>query len=163
LQADELGNVLEVLAEDVLPALREHRHRLRAELEQLLMSRRVVQYVDGNEADAFFRKKLFRSQATASAGLDEQDEIVVNAFHLDENSKCLNSPKLPTGRTRFKVFRVGSAVAERFRGLSRSVRPACIKSSAHLWMDAGGREFPGKPAARTTRQEEAFAWQTVWR
>ena len=69
LQADEFGDVLQVLAKDILTVFREHRHGARAELEQLLSSRQVVQYVNGDEVDAFFRKKLFRSQATASTGL----------------------------------------------------------------------------------------------
>ncbi len=81
LQADELGDILKVLAEDVLIAFREHRHAVRAEFEQLLSSCRVVQYVNRDEVNAFFRKKLFRSQATASTGLGEQDEIVTDIYH----------------------------------------------------------------------------------
>jgi hypothetical protein len=61
LQADKFGDVLQVLAEDVLAAFCEHRHSLRAEPQQLFSSRRVVQNVKVDKVDAFFRKKLFRS------------------------------------------------------------------------------------------------------
>ena len=81
LQADELGDIFQVLAEDVPIALRQHRYGARAEFEQPLSSRRIVQYINRGEVNAFFRKKLFRSQATASTGLGEQDECVADAFH----------------------------------------------------------------------------------
>jgi hypothetical protein len=83
LQTDELGDILEVLAEDVLFAFCEYGYRARAELEQLLSSVRIVQYVQRDEANAFFRKKLFRSQATASTGLGEKDEIFAVCFHFE--------------------------------------------------------------------------------
>ena len=81
LQADKLGDVLEVLAENVLVAPSEHRHGPHPESEQLLFSRRIVHYVNRDEVNAFFRKKLFRSKTTASTGLGEQDEFVVCDFH----------------------------------------------------------------------------------
>jgi len=81
LQADKLGDVFKVLTENVLIACREHRHGAHAEFEQPLLSRRIVDYVNRNEVNAFFRKKLFRSQATTSTRLGEQDKIVSNAFH----------------------------------------------------------------------------------
>jgi hypothetical protein len=81
LQADELGDVLEVLAKNVLVASREHRHGAHAEFEQLFFSRRIVHYVDRDEVNAFFRKKLFRPQATASTRLGEQGQFVSNALH----------------------------------------------------------------------------------
>jgi hypothetical protein len=81
LQANELGNILKVLAEDVLTVFGEHRHGARAEFQQLFSSRQAVQYVDGDEVNAFFRKKLFRSQATASPGLSKQDEIASECIH----------------------------------------------------------------------------------
>jgi hypothetical protein len=98
LQADELGDVLEVLTENVLLAFREHGHGLSAKLEQSLMSRRVVQYVDRAEANAFFRKKLFRPQATASAGLNEKDVGVTGGFHVEsgtrtEQPQAINPPR----------------------------------------------------------------------
>ena len=81
LQADKLGNVLEVLAENVLVASREHRHGPHAESEQLLFSRRIVHYINRDEVNAFFRKKLFRLEATASTRLGEQDQFVSNTLH----------------------------------------------------------------------------------
>ena len=73
LQAHEFSDVLEVLAENVLVASREHRHGADAELEQLLFSCRIVHYINRAEVNAFFRKKLFRFEATASTGLGKQD------------------------------------------------------------------------------------------
>jgi hypothetical protein len=81
LQADKLGDVFKVLTENVLAASREHRHGAHAELNQLFFSRRIVHHVNRDEVDALFRKKLFRSQATASTRLGEQDEFVSNVFH----------------------------------------------------------------------------------
>jgi hypothetical protein len=81
LQADKFSDVLQVLAEDVLAAFCEHRYGLRAKLQQLRSSRRVVQNVEVDKVDAFFRKKLFRSKATASTRLGEQDEFVIYDFH----------------------------------------------------------------------------------
>ena len=60
LQAHKFGDVLEVLAENVLIASREHRHGANTELEQLLVSRRIVHYVNRDEFNALLRKKLFR-------------------------------------------------------------------------------------------------------
>lgn len=71
LQADEFRNVFHILAEDELAIFCQHRHTLRPYAEQLLSPRRVVQNVDSGKFDAFFRKKLFRSKATASARLSE--------------------------------------------------------------------------------------------
>jgi hypothetical protein len=81
LQADKFGDVLQVLAEDVLLAFCQHRHGLRAEPEQLLSSCRVVQNVEVDKVDAFFRKKLFRSKAATSTRLGEQDEFVIYDIH----------------------------------------------------------------------------------
>jgi len=81
LQADKLGDVLEILAKNILAASREHRYGAHAELEQLLFAGRVVNYVNRDEVNAFFRKKLFRPQATASTRLGEQDEFVSEIFH----------------------------------------------------------------------------------
>jgi hypothetical protein len=64
-----------------LVASREHRHGPHAESEQLLFSRRIVHYINRNEVNPFFRKKLFRFQATASTRLGEQDQFVSNALH----------------------------------------------------------------------------------
>jgi hypothetical protein len=81
LQTDKLGDVLEVLAENVLAASREYRHGADAELEQLLFARGIVDYVNRDEVNALFRKKLFRPKATASTRLSEQDEFVGDVFH----------------------------------------------------------------------------------
>ena len=81
LQADKFGNVFHVLAKDELAAFCQHRHALRAETEQLLSTRGIVQNIEGGKVNAFFRKKLFRSKTTASTGLGEQDEFVVCDFH----------------------------------------------------------------------------------
>jgi hypothetical protein len=68
LEPDKFGNVVQVLAEDVLSASLKHRHRARAEREQAGSSGWIVRDIDGNEVNVLFRKKLFRSEATASAG-----------------------------------------------------------------------------------------------
>ena len=81
LQANKFGYVLQVLAENILVAFCQHRHGLGAQPEQPLSSCRVVQNVKRKEVDAFFRKKLFRSKAAASAGLGEQDELAIYVFH----------------------------------------------------------------------------------
>lgn len=81
LQADEFSDVFHILAEDELAIFCQHRHTLRPQAEQLLSPRGVVQHVDIGKFDAFFRKKLFRSKATASTGLGEQDELVTCNFH----------------------------------------------------------------------------------
>jgi hypothetical protein len=88
LQTDKLGHVLEVLAENVLVASREHRHSTHAEFEELLSSRRIVHHVNRDEVNAFFRKKLFRPQATASTRLGKQNEFVSRVFHA---SLCVKS------------------------------------------------------------------------
>jgi hypothetical protein len=64
-----------------LVASREHRHGPHAEFEQLLFSRRIVHNVNRDEVNAFFRKKLFRPQATASTRLGEQDQFVGDTLH----------------------------------------------------------------------------------
>ena len=81
LQADKFGHVLQVLAEDVLATFCQHGHGLHTEAKQLLSSCRVVQNVDGGKVDAFFRKKLFRSEATASTRLGEKNEFIADVFH----------------------------------------------------------------------------------
>jgi hypothetical protein len=81
LQADEFSDIFHVLTEDELAAFGQHRHALRAEAEQLLPSRGVVQNIEGGNVYAFFRKNLFRPEAAASTGLGEQDEFVIGNFH----------------------------------------------------------------------------------
>ena len=81
LQTDKFGYVLHVLAENELATFCQHRHALRAETKQLLSPRGIVQNIEGGKVNAFFRKKLFRSKATASTGLGEQNEFFVCDFH----------------------------------------------------------------------------------
>ena len=81
-QADEFGDVLEVLAEDELFALGDDRHVAHAECQQVFAAARVVQHVDGDEVDVFFRKKLFRSEAAASPGLGEEHELVGDGMFM---------------------------------------------------------------------------------
>lgn len=100
LQADKLGNVLKVLAKNVLIASGENRHGADAESQQLLLCRKVVDHVDRDEIDVFFRKKLFRLQATASARLGEQNEFVGDVFHgrIDLIDTRLTEPISGTNR-----------------------------------------------------------------
>ena len=81
LQADEFSDVFHVLAKDELAAFCQHRHALRAETKQLLSPRGIVQNIEGGKVNAFFRKKLFRSKATASTGLGEKYEFIADVFH----------------------------------------------------------------------------------
>ena len=61
LQANELGYIFQVLAKDVLIALRQNRYGASAELVQSLLCRWIVKYIERDEVNAFLRKKLFRS------------------------------------------------------------------------------------------------------
>jgi hypothetical protein len=83
LQPDELGDIFEVLAKDVLLAPGHHGHVAHAEGEQPFPSPGIVQDVHGFEVDAFARKKLFRPETGASAGLGEKYEFVCDATHDD--------------------------------------------------------------------------------
>jgi hypothetical protein len=85
LQADELGNIFEILTENVLVSPGQHGHAARAESQELLLTRWIVQHIDGNEVDALLRKKLFRSKAAASAGLSEQNERISDIFHKNSS------------------------------------------------------------------------------
>jgi hypothetical protein len=82
LQADELRHVIEILAKDKLPVFGEHRYRLSPELTEPISPGLIIQHIDRDEVDAFFRKKLFRSKATASPGLGEQYECGHGLFPL---------------------------------------------------------------------------------
>jgi hypothetical protein len=81
-QADELCDIFEILAEDVTFSLGQHRHGTRSEIEQPLLSVAVVQNVDGDKVDVFVGKKLFRSEAAASARLGEQNKRL-EIFHSE--------------------------------------------------------------------------------
>jgi glutathione S-transferase len=79
LEADELGDILEVLSEHELFALGDDGNIAHAELEQALAASRIIQYINGDEIDLFARKKLFRPETAASPRLGEQDELFVGA------------------------------------------------------------------------------------
>ena len=79
LEADELGDILDVLSEDELIALGDNGNVAYAELEQAFTAGRVVQNINGDEIDFFARKKLFRPEAAASPWLGKQDELFVDA------------------------------------------------------------------------------------
>jgi hypothetical protein len=64
-----------------LIAARDYRHVAHAVREKLLAAAGVVKDVDGDEVDAFFRKKLFRSEAAASPGLGKEHELVGGNVH----------------------------------------------------------------------------------
>src|SRR5262245_38561848 len=81
LQPDELGDVFEVLTENVLAVSREYRHGANAELEHVLLSLRIVHHVHRGEVNAFLRKKLFRPKTTASTRLGEQGQFISDALH----------------------------------------------------------------------------------
>jgi hypothetical protein len=83
LQADELGNIFEILTENILVSPGQHGHAPGSEPQELLLARRIVQHVDGNEVDALFRKKLFRSKAAASTRLGKQNKIISGIFHKE--------------------------------------------------------------------------------
>ena len=61
LQADKLGDIVEVLAKDELISAGQNRHGAHAKSAQLLERRWIVDDIERQEVDAFFRKKLFRS------------------------------------------------------------------------------------------------------
>jgi hypothetical protein len=83
LQADELGDVFQVLSEDVILALRYHRHVAHAQRQQPLAAAGVVRDVDDLVIYLLFRKKLFRSEAATSPRLQEENESVVGAHVVE--------------------------------------------------------------------------------
>jgi CRP-like cAMP-binding protein len=82
-EADELGDVLEVLPEYEALSLGDDGDVAHAVGEQPLAAAGVIEDVDGDEVDLLFRKKLFRSEAAASPGLGEQDELLGRDVHGD--------------------------------------------------------------------------------
>ena len=103
LQADKFGDVLQVLAEDVLIAFCEHRHGARSQFEQPGSACEVVQNINCKKANALFRKKLFRSQATASTRLGEQNKIIheLSRTYQPQGSEARQGS---TGGSGFKVL-----------------------------------------------------------
>jgi hypothetical protein len=74
LHADKLSHIFEILTKNVLPRAREHRHGTHPELEKLLAPCGIIDNIDGGKENLLFRKKLFRSETAASAGLGEQNQ-----------------------------------------------------------------------------------------
>jgi hypothetical protein len=68
-QSQKFCDKLKVLGIYILIAPRHHWQRARSEREQLFAPARIIDDVDCYEIDLLVRKKLFRSQATASTGL----------------------------------------------------------------------------------------------
>jgi hypothetical protein len=58
------------------------RHGTHAKCHQLFAAAGIIEDVDGDEVDTFFRKKLFRSEAAASAGLRKEYELVGGGVHV---------------------------------------------------------------------------------
>jgi hypothetical protein len=81
LQTDEFSNILEILPEHKLVAARDNRHIAHAESEQFFAAACIVQDIDGDELNLFFRKKLFRSKAATSSRLCKENELVGNGAH----------------------------------------------------------------------------------
>jgi hypothetical protein len=81
LQADELGYIFEILSEHISVATRHDRHVTDAIRQQFFTAADVVQNVNGDEVDIFFRKKLFRFEARTSPRLGEQQELVGDGVH----------------------------------------------------------------------------------
>ena len=61
LQTDELGDIFEILAKNIVCAFCEHGHGAYTEAEEPLPSGGIVDHVDGDKCNFFARKKLFRS------------------------------------------------------------------------------------------------------
>ena len=83
LQSDELGDVLEVLAEDVVFALRYDGNVAYTQRQQLFAPARVIRNVDDEVVYLLFRKKLFRSEAAASPRLQKEDELLSGAHDVE--------------------------------------------------------------------------------
>jgi hypothetical protein len=118
------------LAEDVLFGFCQHRYRARAELEQLLSSVRIVQYVQRDEANAFFRKKLFRPETAASTGLGEKDEIFAVCFHFKSRNGQLNWPQPINLRNGFQANLLSDV---RQSIPSKAKRSTSAQSKSSLW------------------------------
>jgi hypothetical protein len=83
LEAYEFSDILQILSEYELLAFGHDRHVAHAELQQPLATARVIEDVDMLVVNAFSRKKLFRTETTASPGLREQGESVCDGVHLE--------------------------------------------------------------------------------
>jgi hypothetical protein len=81
LQPDELGDVLEVLAKNVVLAFRDDRYVANTQGQQLFPAAGIIRNVDDDVVYLLFRKKLFRSEAAASPRLEKQYEFFVYGAH----------------------------------------------------------------------------------
>ena len=95
LQPDELGDVLEVLAENVALALGDDRNVTQSQRQQLFTAAGIIRHVDNDVVYLLFRKKLFRSEAAASPRLEKQDELFGGCVHV--GSGMLKGRDLLTG------------------------------------------------------------------
>jgi hypothetical protein len=105
-----------------LIAFGDHRHIAHAVGEQFVFAAGIVEYIDCNEVDIFFRKKLFRSEAAASPRLGEQDELVVGGAHM-----CI---RVGGGVSEPTTCRVGASSAHGMQLAGMSVAGAMISSEA---------------------------------
>ena len=82
-ESDEFGHIVEALSKNELVAFSDNRgHRSYAECQQLFSPAWIVQNVNRDKVDVFFRKKLFRSEAAASSRLGEQNKFVSCRVHM---------------------------------------------------------------------------------
>lgn len=81
LQADELGDVLQVLSEDVVLAPGNDRDVADSQGQQLFTPAGIVRDVDDDVVYLLFRKKLFRSETAASPRLQEKYVFVFVGAH----------------------------------------------------------------------------------
>jgi hypothetical protein len=95
LQTDEFRNVFQILAKYKLLAFGHYRNIAYSKFEQPLSALRIVEHIDRNEVNAFFRKKLFRSEAAASPGLGEEYETVSDGIHRDSGMWIEKGQTLP--------------------------------------------------------------------
>jgi hypothetical protein len=72
---------------------------------------RLVEHVNGDEVDAFFRKKLFRSEAAASPGLRVKNKFVGDGIHwkFQERRDVRLLPASPARQARERAPALGSA------------------------------------------------------
>jgi hypothetical protein len=82
LQPDEFRDVLEVLAKNVVLALRDDRHVAHAQGQESFPPTGIIRNVDDDVVNLLARKKLFRPETTASPRLQEQDESFGWSVHV---------------------------------------------------------------------------------
>lgn len=80
-ETDELRHVFQALRQGVGAAFGDYGHIAQAEFQQAFTAAGIVDYVDRFESYAFARKKLFRPETAASAGLGEKNKTLGGFFH----------------------------------------------------------------------------------